>query len=381
MTADPGLELLTGSDAEALLRGVLGDLTGWRVRQVDHRPGSGTTVLYDATVQGPDGAVRQLVGGSIGRDGAPQLWRFPLDPDLPALARAADEQAVREVLTSLGIRPGPVRLDVRSYRPGRRAVVEVRSPGSRVFLKVVRPRHVEALHERHRLLRAAGLPVPRSLGWSADGLLVLEALVGRSMRTALRTGSPVPGTHAVVQLLDRLPQEVCELPRRPAWTDSVAHYAAVTAAVLPGQGERCARLAERVRSLAGDRPADEPSHGDLYDGQLLVGDTAVTGLLDVDTVGPGRRVDDCACVLAHLEVLAQDRPEVRAVARQWHEHLRRGHDPAELRARVAGVLVALATGPYRVHAERRQEQTVARLELAERWLTEKGRTASVASRG
>ena len=374
---DAGLVRLTGAGAEALLADEVGELVAWRVRQFDHRPDSGTTVLYDTTVRGPEGTVRQMVGARVRGNAPPQLWRFPLDPDLPALAGAMDEQAVGELLGSLGVRRREsVRLDLRSYRPGRRAVVEVRTPGSRVFLKVVRPTAVAALHERHRLLRDAGLPVPRSLGWSDSGLLVLEALPGRSLRTALRSGAAAPGPQAVGQLLDRLPAEVTGLPRRPSWTDEVGHYAAVTAAVLPSAAERCAALAEQVRQLAGDRPPVEPSHGDLYDRQLLVDQGRVTGLLDLDTVGPGRRADDIACLLGHLAVLADEEPDaggdVQRMAAQrlaeWREHLGRELDPAELRARTAGVLVALATGPYRVRAADWQERTVGRLALAERAL-------------
>ena len=82
-------------------------------------------------------------------------------------------------------------------------VVEVRGPGLRLFLKVVRPGLAEGLHERHRLLRAAGLPVPRSLGWTEDGLLVLEALVGRSLRAQLRAGAPAVDGDRVVGVVDR----------------------------------------------------------------------------------------------------------------------------------------------------------------------------------
>ena len=45
------------------------------------------------------------------------------------------------------------------------------------------------------------------------------------------------------------------------------------------------------------------THGDFHEGQLTV--TRVgegwrpSGLLDVDTVGPGHRVDDLACLVAH----------------------------------------------------------------------------------
>ena len=371
---DPGLALLTGPGAAELLAQALDEEpAAWRVRQVDHRPGSSTTVAYDVTLRRPGGTVHQLVGASVRGAGAPEVWRFPLDPGLPALATATDEDAVRELLTSYGIPPGPVRLDVRSYRPRRRAVVEVRAPECRLFLKVVRRRVVEGLHGRHRLLREAGLPVPRSLGWSADGLLVLEALTGTPLRTRLREGgSPAPDGGALLDLLDRLPPEVCALPARRSWTDGAQHYAGVLGACLPEEASRAAALAAEVTARTSDRPADEPSHGDFYENQLLLDGSRVRGLLDVDTAGPGRRADDLACLLAHVSVLAQMEPAhagtTEALAARWLADFERRVDPAELRARVAGVVLSLATGPHRVQQADWPDATRARLDLAERWL-------------
>lgn len=394
MTDDPGLALLTGPDVEDLLAAALAttgqELAGWRVRQVDHRPGASTTVSYDATVRGPAGTERQVLGASTGlptegdlpagvlrlTDGSSTVavWRFPLDPGLPALATATDEEAVRQLLATFGIRPGQLRLDVRSYRPRRRAVVEVRGPGCRLFLKVLRPKAVQALHSRHVLLRDAGLPVPRSLGWSTDGLLVLEALGGTTLRTRLREGgAPAPDGSALLDLLDSLPAGVLDLPARRSWTDEVAHFARVTATALPSEAERCRQLADRVSSVVGDRPADEPSHGDFYETQLLLDGARVIGLLDVDTAGPGRRADDLACLLAHLSVLAQMEPAhattSSALAASWQRDFEQATDPSELRARVAGVVVSLATGPHRVQQDDWPSATRDRLDLAEQWLS------------
>ena len=387
MTAD-ALALLTDERAEQLVRAALApdeELVRWRVRSVDHRPGGRATVAYDTVLRGRDGEARRVVGATTAEDAAGlpvvhvdgvavTVWPFPLDPALPALATATDDAAVRDVLQACGVRARHVRLDVRAYRPRRRAVVEVRTSGPRLFLKVVRPARAEALHARHAVLRAAGLPVPRSLGVTATGLVVVEALEGSTLRDRLRAGGPVPDAAALLALVHRLPAALCDLPRRRSWSDDVAHYAAVTAAALPAEAERCRQLADRIVALLGERPADEPSHGDLYEAQLLVDAGRVTGLLDVDTAGPGRRADDLACLLAHVSVLAQREPEhadrSRAQVRTWLSDLDRVTDPAELRARAAGVVVSLATGPHRVQEAGWQDATRARLDLAESWLVE-----------
>lgn len=65
------LDLLTGDSAAGLLDAAVatagGELVDWRVRQVDHRPGSTTTVSYRATVRW-DGVERsETLGASVGR--------------------------------------------------------------------------------------------------------------------------------------------------------------------------------------------------------------------------------------------------------------------------------------------------------------------------
>jgi hypothetical protein len=399
---DEGLALLTGPGAEDLLRAALiagGDhLLSWRLRHVDHRPGRSTTVSYDAGVRTARGERRQVLGARTGlvpgeplpglqviTSGALRVafWRWPVDPELPALRVATDRRCVRALLASLGRPDADPVLRVRGYRPGRRAVVEVRAADRRLFLKVLRPRSVVTALERHRLLHDAGLPVPRSLGWSDDGLLVLEGLPGTPLRSRLQAATAeVPDGVALLSLLDLLPDQVRQLPHRRSWTDEVEHYATVVASSLPSETERCRELARHIAAVTRDVPADQPGHGDFYEAQLLLDGPRVSGLLDVDTVGPGRRADDLACLLAHASVLAlvrpSHRPRIETAAAAWLRDFDRVVDPADLRARVAGVVVSLATGPHRVQERDWPAATRARLDLAERWLGDAGRTAATA---
>jgi aminoglycoside phosphotransferase len=370
------LATAAGPGAHALLRAAVGDaeVLSCRLRQVHHRPHSSTTATWELRVRDRGGEHAEVLGVRLlAGDPEAQVWRFPHDPALPGLAAATDETRVRALLDRCDVEPGPVELRVRGYRPGRRAVVEVRTPAVRLFLKVVRPSAGALLAERHRLLRAAGLPVPPVLAAGEDGRLLLEALPGTSLRARLRDGAdPAPGGPELLELLDLLPAALCALPRRTSWTDEVRSYAFVTAGALPGEAERCRQLAEAVRAAVDDEVADEPVHGDLHEAQLLLSGGRVTGLLDVDTAGPGRRADDLACLLAHAHVLAQLEPAhaatTLALARRWLAAFDRRVDPADLRARTAGVVVSLATGPHRVQAPGWQDLTRARLDLAEQWL-------------
>ena len=166
------------------------------------------------------------------------------------------------------------------------------------------------------------------------------------------------------------------------------HYAQVVASTLPAEADRATCQAAQITSglgqadpgpeptgpePTGPEPSRrEPTHGDFYETQILVDRGRLTGLLDVDTVGPGRRADDLACLVAHTEVLAQIEPEhaatTAAVTERMVREFDRRVDPVELRLRVAGVLMSLATGPYRVQEAAWAPATAARLDLVQRWL-------------
>ena len=421
MTTDRDLAMLTGEAAPGLLAAALGtaggELVSWRVRDVDHRPGGSTTASYRAVVRWADEERRETLGATTSKvdPGAPgvlslsdgerevSVWRFPQDPGLPALAAATDKRALASVLRSYGL--GDVdadgrslRVTVRAYRPRRRAVIEVVAPTARLFVKVLRPSRVRDLHERHRLLAEAEMPTPRSLGWTDDGLLLLQPLHGTSMRKALWDPSAaLPTPIGVVEVLNRLPEAVLELPRRTSWTEGAAHYAALLGAALPAEADRAAGLAGEISRLTtATGSPDEPVHGDFYEAQLLLTEGRITGLLDVDTAGPGHRADDLACLVGHVAVLGTMRPEHRdrltALAAAWFDELSfrggRGStashaalgkqgaeavDPADLAARVAGVVLSLATGPHRVQESDWQDSTRRRLDVVEHWVGRAGR--------
>jgi hypothetical protein len=406
---EPTLELLTGAEAGAMLAAAVeasgGRLLTWHPTLVDHRPRTGTSVAYAVRVaRAEDERDETFAASTAHRGAAPgdgslrplgeqdlRVWRYPDDPHLPALAAAADTGAVRSLLADLGVMPpglddDQLELVTRTYRPARRAVLEARFPApdggrGRVFLKVVRPSRAADIHRRHRLLHENGIPVPAPLGWTDAGLVVLMPAQGEGLRGALRRdGVQAVDPLELVAMLDRLPESLLDLPRRRSWSDSARHYAGIVGAALPSSARRAVELAAAIS--AGLRGMDEavvPVHGDFYEAQLLVTGARLTGVLDVDSAGPGHRGDDLGCLLAHVEVLAQiasargraeESSRLRAVAARWREAFdAAGYvDPATLRLRAAGVLMSLATGPYRVQDPGWQEATVARLDLVEAWV-------------
>lgn len=394
---DAGLSLLIGEDAVALLDAAVtalgGRLVEWSLSQVDHRPARGTTAAYAARVSWPDGNRVETLGAHLTArlqgvhdeprtgtvavsDGERRVltWRFPADPALPGLAAACDPRAVTGLLSSFGVDARSVTLRILSYRPRRRAVVEATTPGARLFVKVMRPRTVEPIHRRHVLLHEAGLPVPRSLGWSDDGLLVLAPLPGVSLREAINgSGAAACSPGQVWDLLERLPDAVAELPRRTPWAANARNYAEVVGACLPAHRNWAHELAAAVQAgLAGRDAGDDPAHGDFYEAQILVDAGRITGLLDVDTIGPGHRVDDLGCLLGHLSVLTTmdgaTGAGVTDVIARWSAWFDRLVDRHELRVVAAGVALSLATGPFRTQEDGWEQATLRRLDLVGRWL-------------
>ncbi len=406
----PDLKLLLGEEAAgplgALVETASGELLSVRPRQVNHQPATATgppstVVQYAAQVRWAGGRVASetlvmATGGRIPRRAAVLdddgvrvgIWRWPFDPELPGLASAVDANTVSALLADLGMGGGTVRLTVRAYRPGRRAVIEVSGTHGRVFLKVVRPHRVAALHAQHRLL-ARHLPVPHSYGYSTEGVLVLQALSGMSLRSAL-TGAavPLPGAAALQGLLDLLPAELIDSPRSGDHLGRAAHYADVIAGCLPDERPRLDDLIERYSRLeVKDRPL-VAVHGDFYEGQILVQRGRLSGLLDVDTAGAGHRIDEWATMLAHVSVLGLLHPKARRIKKYGADllaDLETGYASAELRPRISAAVLGLATGPFRVLLTRWPEKTRRRIALAEQWLggvTEKAcrATASAPSR-
>ncbi len=400
--------MLTGTEAGGMIAGALepdgSRLLDWQVHTVHHRPGAGVTVGYTATVErpAPSGPVRAeeyicATTAQLSHTGTPglvrlgtpggapvHLWRHPADPELPALAVACDATRLAERLGT------PVSVELLAYRPTRRAVVRVtRADRSQTadardrtaYLKVVRPSVAAAFVDRHRMLTDAGVPAPRVLRADDDGMVLLETGRGTPLANLLARGLGQRGDEvlsALVSTLDALPPAVLDLPRRPAWSDRVDHYAHAAATVLPEHAARTAALAAGVNELmaASDAGPVVPTHGDFYEANVLMDDApgvvSVATLLDVDAVGPGRRVDDLACLLGHVSVLPhlapQTYPYVPAVLEAWTAACSRMVDPVALHARSAGVVLSLVAGARRTDGGHWRSDAEGRLARAESWL-------------
>jgi hypothetical protein len=397
-----GAGLLASRDVSALLQAAVahggGRLASWRLDHIDSQPGHATTATYAAVIDWAFGRRLELLGASaragerlstderavIFADGRREVavWLHPHDPDLPGLASTASAAAMAALLNEYRVFPQPVTpaqiaLETIGYRPRRRAVLRARvrtAEGQRVlYVKVLREEVFPAILRRHELLLGAGVPAPPVVAATPDHVLVLAELAGRPLASAMF--DPVPPCRAedLVTLLDAMPAELAALPRRQPWVAALDHYAAIVAAAVPESESGLIALVNGIRAGLAPEPAgSEPTHGDFHEGQLLVGAGAVSGLLDVDTAGPGRRVDDLACLVAHLSTVQRmnlkQATRIQRLLRTWMPVFDARVDPVELRLRAAGVIISLATGPYRSQEPRWRQETAAILDAAERLL-------------
>ncbi len=393
---DDGARLLTGPNVEPLLRAAIdhqgGQLMNWSLDHVDAAPEQSTTATYVAQVRWPHGERTELLGVSARTgelsptDGRAEIfddghrrvavWLYPNDPDLLGLPRAAYPDRMAETLNGGAVLERPVTaeqlsLSMIAYRPRRRAVVKVvvNDPREVFYVKVLRERVFDEIRHKHVILRDAGLPAPEIVLTTADHLLITRELPGRAMARAIfDPGDPCP-PEELIALLDAMPSAVTALDRRPPWADAVAHYSRMVSATLPELGEELAWQSSRIaQGLARFPMGNEATHGDFHEGQLRVADGHIVGVLDVDTIGPGRRADDLACLIGHLSTIQRMNPQqdakVRELLARWVPVFDRRVDPVELRLRAAAVVISLATGPYRSQEIDWRQQTIAMVRSA-----------------
>ena len=376
---DDGARLLTGPRVEPLLRAAVdhqgGQLLSWSLDHVDAAPAQSTTATYVAQILWPHGERTELLGVSarigelvpsderaeIFEDGHRRVavWLYPNDPDLLGLPRAAFPDRMAETLNAGSVLARPVTaeqlsLSMIAYRPRRRAVVKVvvNDPHEVFYVKVLRERLFEDVLNKHTLLRDAGLPAPEVALTTPDHLMVTRELPGMAMARALFEPGDPCRPEDLISLLDAMPPAVAGLERRPPWSDAVGHYARMVSATLPELADELSWLTNQITSGLSQYPlGNEPTHGDFHEGQLRVAGGRVVGMLDVDTIGPGRRADDLACLIGHLSTIQrmnrEQEAKVRDILARWVPVFDQRVDPVELRLRAAAVVISLATGPYR----------------------------------
>ncbi len=359
MIADPelsGAALLLGTEAHSVLAAAL-EAAGERLHtsrpsQVRYRPGRSITVTYRAELDRRPGGMPSIAtlvamaGGDL-PEGALTLegggitvgvWRYPNDPLLPGLRHVVDAGRRAALLADLGLDADVSGLRTRSYRPTRRAVVELTTTAGRWFAKVVRPGKLAPLVRNYEAAADAGIAPPLLALAPEHGLIVTREVGGAVMRDRLGSGPALPGPDALTGLLDRLP----DAPRRVAGpVERLDDHARLLAAISPNVAPLLAGLAEEAATA----PAGEqvPVHGDFHPGQVAIRDGDAVALLDVDTLGTGRREHDLATMLGYLHAREADGDQTVA---PYRERLQAAFDAPGLRIVTAAAVAGFATMPF-----------------------------------
>ncbi|WP_137843041.1 phosphotransferase [Microbacterium sp. 2FI] len=330
--------------------------------------GEGSVAGFDVTAAG-EAAITYFVDTShrvVAREtgfatGTPdepgdRVWLHPADPHLPALAPVAFGHAAEALLRRLGLAAHGTP-ELVAYRPGRRAVLRMPTAGRSVWIKVVPPTRVGRIVETHRELAIQGIPVPAVLGWSDEGLLVLDAAIG----TPAQDAAWEPG--GFVDEVDGLRARFAGVPlRRAARTHldrRLKWYVARLRVVFSDDRRALVDRIDRAAHAEWGEADTATIHGDLHFGQLFLDERMrISAVIDVDTAGAGAAVDDAAAFVSHAVASAVLTPVPRD-ERVWalaRCALERWDAEAGLRARTAThllghALAAVETG-HRERADR-----------------------------
>ena len=249
------------------------------------------------------------------------VWVFPNDPALPALKTLVDPVSTELELARLGVETSAPSSQLVTYRPGRRAVLRIPTSRASIYVKVVAPGKAAAIAERHDQFRSATLPVPRLLGWSHDGVVVLSELPGVDAQAAV---GAMKDHELFLDQLEFLSTLLADVPAirtaRASLFDRLDWYVERLSAHLPGDSARIASLGDAIARWGaygrGFEHTPVTIHGDLHLGQLFVDPVnpcLISGMLDIDTSGSGDPADDAAAFYAHLIALGETARVVDAV--------------------------------------------------------------------
>jgi hypothetical protein len=376
------------------------------LREVDYYPGRSVNAAYDAVVEWSDTTTTEILGVVARYDNrtrgdrvteiagiSADLWRYPDDPYLPGLRSAIDPAYAEEVLEAAGLMRGVIRFEVHGYAPRNRAVVEVKTepisrkltfrsgqglvapePEALLFIKVLRTERVDSLVAAHEALEGV-IPVPRALHVDRErALLGISPMPGVPLWETIVDGTYRPlDAGELLDVLSRIEDVPVEKDSRMSPTQSVRLNIPALRALLPGRAAALERFEERL----GEEDAPQPEitvHGDFHEYQLLVNENGLSGVLDLDDVGRGYRVDDMAMMLGRVWAFSRTERQGGPALERYFWSLLETFEPlvdgVELRRRIAAVCMNHALQPFRYQEPTWRARCARGVDIAEELLSE-----------
>lgn len=185
--------------------GVAGEFRGVELAHEAHRRDSSALILRLLFATGAQPAAKELIlyyprGTDDAAEPGAQMWWYPDDPSLPALARMVDDHQALfaghwgQSSADISLYDADVTVQRLAYQPGRRASFLLIAPrsGIRRIVKIVHRDTFDACVARAASIERSGLRdrilLPRLLGYSShDCTLVYEYLPGAGLDTLDRS--------------------------------------------------------------------------------------------------------------------------------------------------------------------------------------------------
>ena len=335
-----------------------------RPRHLLYQPGARAVVSYvaerrwDHWIAEDEFAVELLAGKPE------RLFRYPHDPYLPGLSRAASAFDAHELLPRyVPLHPERLLVEAVRYRAATRAVLRYTAYGRQashnnvtLFARVLPPARVPRLLAAAELAQRSGFGLPRLLGcWPEGGVLWLAGVPGKTVRTLIREGIPPDPDLILDGLADLWSVPVGTDARRSPHVAVDFRYTRDLLSQVLQEGEARQALRRAADALRPFVEAWRPcslAHNDFYDDQLLLTPAGRLILADFEETGPGDPLLDVGNLLAHLRWMA--RFGIAAEACDAYRHGFRaaalgrfGWQERALALREAFALFRLASNPLR----------------------------------
>ncbi|MFC5281318.1 phosphotransferase family protein [Arcanobacterium canis] len=383
------LAALTDEAAGSMLTLFLGEefgLTSWRVHAIHHRVGGGVSVGYSvhghredayvvaSSARVDEASLTENAGHIFDYEGRRYfVWRFPFDPQLPGLALACKASALSDFLGT------DVEVELLAYRPTRRAVVKATGEQT-YFVKVVPRTSVQGVVAR-LTLASESLPTPELVRATDDGVVVSREVPGVPLSRFLASDPTPQDIDAMFvnlrSLLDAMSHRLVSLKPRKAWAQRADAYGVAAAAAFPAISDDAIELGKAIRRFVEvtDYGPVVPTHGDFYEANVFVDPKhwQISGIIDLDTLGPGHRAHDWGCLLGHMSVLEDLSPAryhgVARIVQRWRDLAAQEVGQAALGASAAGVVLSLVAGPAKARKRGWQGHCQARFDIARQWFS------------
>ena len=330
-----------------------------RLQQVLYRPGAWALASYAIEWRWGKWTMEDQFGVELAAGEEERLFRYPDDPYLPGLPRAALAPEAHDLLTDhVGLHPYLLEVEPVRYVPGTHAVLRHtmrwrRGGEATLYARVLPPDRLERFLRATDLMKGSGFMLPWVAGsWAEGGVVWVAGVPGATVRSLIRRGkAPDPSLilDGISPLWESPPQEghAVDVQAGMKWTRHLLSHAL--------EQEEVRELVHRVAGALGPfaeawRPTSL-AHNDFHDAQLVLTPSGRLAVVDYEEAGPGDPMLDVGNMLAHLRWMAWfgksehyggygDTLREAALARF-------GWDRRELALRQSYALYRLCTNPLR----------------------------------